>query len=337
MSHIIEHDDGATGAGRATAADEPSVSLKLYQDIYHRITGKTEEIRKRYSDSFQIDFDDIGQLDIKINQVLDVHNVIASNSSYTIYYESDRKDVFTSFHKLQAFNASSPSPVGSVVLQYNFSIIPAKLSRPQEYSITIRLASRVAQLKGLKESAPSFMHPVLITMAASETAEVRVEYADYVIARGFIEAFDEWMKGTSKTKENKILRWVQRHSHYIPPLGKLIIAFLYGAFLFEATTIVFGGGGTFESLARYFISSFVIFFIAISISDIILRATERSIDSFILLSWIKLTKGDEALVENAQSNSKSNVLKLILSTVSALALGVASSQLSGWLDGLAKV
>src|SRR5690606_33623614 len=220
--------------------------------------------------------------------------------------EKDRKDVFTSFEKFEAFNSSSVSPVINVVFRYNVSIIPAKLKKPQEYTITIRLNSRVALLKEIRDEAPSFMQGPLAAMMTSETAEISVDYADYVIARGFIEAFDEWIRGCKTSEEKQIVKTAQKYSHFIPPVGKMLIIVFYGLFIYQAIDTSVGDSSSLSVFAKFLIVSGVAFYLAHMLSGMLLKIVERSIDSYTYLSWIKLNKGDAQLIEQERRKMKNN-------------------------------
>lgn len=67
MSEIIEHDDVGNGRVVRVGQTQSQVSLKIYQDIYHQVTGRTEQIRKRYSENILAEFSDLQQLHHKIN------------------------------------------------------------------------------------------------------------------------------------------------------------------------------------------------------------------------------------------------------------------------------
>ena len=54
-------------------------------------------------------------------------------------------------------------------------------------------------LRQIEQEAPPFVRGRLAGFVALNTAEITIDYADYVIARGFLEAFEEWIKGCKKT------------------------------------------------------------------------------------------------------------------------------------------
>jgi hypothetical protein len=242
MGDLIEHSDNGDGnieVIRVGDAGSP-VSLKLYQDVYHQVTGRTEQIRKRYSDHLLVEFSEIEQLHIKIQQLCDVHKIVACNEVISAFHEKERKEQFTSFARFRAYNANAASPTVNLVLKYNFSIVPAGLDRPQEYAVSIRLTSRVAMLQQIEDEAPPFVRGRLAGFVALNTAEVTIDYADYVIARGFLEAFDEWIRGCKKTPPIPWLNPLRKWSEYIPGSAKLIVGALITWFAFQSIPTYFG-------------------------------------------------------------------------------------------------
>ena len=64
----------------------------------------------------------------------------------------------------------------------------------------------------MKQDAPPFMGIGLYAYMAAEVAHIKVNYADYVVARGFMEAFDEWVNGCKAVPKMHWLTWPQRRS-----------------------------------------------------------------------------------------------------------------------------
>ena len=82
--------------------DQP-VSFQLMQSIYNEITGEKEELSKSIKLPFRIEMDDLQQLNIKFQQFKEQYNIINENSSITILYENDTKEVFSSFDRFLFF------------------------------------------------------------------------------------------------------------------------------------------------------------------------------------------------------------------------------------------
>lgn len=294
MGELIEHSDNGDGNIdfiRVGEAKTP-VSVKVYQDIYHQVTGRTEQIRERYSDNILVEFSEIEQLHIKIKQLCDIHKIVACNEVISVFHEKERKEQFTSFDRFCNYNSNAASPTVSMVLKYNFSIIPAGLDAPQEYVVSIRLTSRVAMLQQIEKDVPRFVGSRFLGIVALNTAEVTIEYADYVIARGFLEAFDEWIRGCKKTTPIWILNVSRKWSEYIPGTAKIISGFLITWCAFQTIPIYFNPATTQpDTWARFFVVFAGAALILVPLMGSVGTLIEEAIDGFPVLSYLKLNRG----------------------------------------------
>lgn len=261
-------------------------------------------------------------------QLCDVHKIVASNEVVSVFHDKERKEQFTSFERFRAYNTNAASPSVSVVLKYNFSLIPAGLERPQEYVITVRLQSREALVKQFEAEAPSFARGRVIGYVTGNTAEIKVEYADYVVARGFIEAFDEWIRGCKSNPDIPWLTWLQRRSHLLPRIGKASVALLVIIIALQTIPSVFGGGAPAETWARFLVIFLGGFYLLVNLTNAAFEFIEESIDSYAVLSYLKLNKGDDKLVEEFGRRNRRVVLKFIAASLVSIALGVVSSKLT---------
>jgi hypothetical protein len=327
VSELIEHDDSGDSRVVRIGESQAPVSLKVYQDIYHQVTGRTEQIRKRYSDNLLLDLSELAQLHHKVTQLCDVHRVVARNESISVFHDKERKEQFTSFERFRAYNANTASPSVSVVMTYNFSIIPAGLQRPQEYVVTVRLTSRVAATKQMEADAPSFMQGRLYGFMTGNTAEVTIDYADYVVARGFLEAVDEWVSGCKCTPRSQALRFLRRHSHRIPEIARLIVAAMVVAFGLRAVPEFFGAATPPTVWARFLIVYIGGAFILMSLAHTTAELIEEAIDTYPELSYLKLNKGDEKLIAEASSARPRVVTRFVLGCIGSVVLGIIAAKL----------
>lgn len=333
MGELIEHSDNGDGNVEVIQVGDAGsrVSLKVYQDIYHQVTGRTEQIRKRYSENLLIEFSEVEQLHIKIRQLCDVHKIVACNEVISVFHEKERKEQFTSFERFRAYNSNAASPTVSLVLKYNFSIVPAGLARPQEYAVSIRLTSRVAMLQQIEDEAPPFVRGRLAGFVALNTAEVTIDYADYVIARGFLEAFDEWIRGCKKTPQIAWINPLRRWSEYIPGAAKLLAGALITWFAFQSIPTYFGQSTQPDTWARFFVVYAGGALILVPLMGAIGTHIEEAIDSYPVLSYLKLNKGDTNLIDDFGSRKNAVLLKLTISSVFTVLLGIISSKLEKFL------
>lgn len=329
LSNVIEHSSNSNGDDRCIqiGTANPPVSVKVYQDIYHQVTGRTEQIRQRYSDNLLIEFSELEQLHHKIMQLCDIHNIVASNEVISVFHDKERKEQFTSFERFRAYNSNATSPSVNVVLKYNFSIIPSGIQLPQEYVVTIRLTSRVATINQMENEAPEFMRGRFLNYLVENTAEVTIDYADYVIARGFLEAFDEWIRGCRTTQKNKLLALVRPWSHLVPRLMRTAVVLLLGIFSVQAIPGFFGTTLNAEMGARFFVIYISAAYILVSFASAAGNLIEESIDTYPSLSYLKLNRGDTKLIEEFGSRKNKVLLKFFGGVLLSIILGIISSKL----------
>ena len=328
MGEVIEHGDAGNNPLVNVGEENAQVSLKVYQDIYHQVTGRTEQIRKRYSDNLLVEFNEVQQLHHKIMQLCDVHKIIANNESIAVFHSKERKEQFTSFERFKAYNSSTSSPTVNVVLKYNFSIVPAGVERPQEYVVTIRLTSRVAMLTELAAEAPPFIRGRLFGYAAGNTAEITVEYAVYVVARGFLEAFDEWVSGCQSEPNKPVLKFAQRWSHLVPKILQLGAAAGIAFLALETVPEVLASPVDAQLAARFFIIFSAGFFIVTRIVFMAGSMIEDAIDGYSIISYLKLNNGDKRLIESFSKKRRRVFGKFFVGCVVTVALGILSSKLA---------
>ncbi|ACV34344.1 hypothetical protein [Accumulibacter sp.] len=333
MGDLIEHSENDNGNVEVVRVGEAGsrVSLKVYQDIYHQVTGRTEQIRKRYSDNLLVEFAEVEQLHFKVQQLCDVHKIVARNEVISVFHDKERKEQFTSFDRFRAYNTNAASPTVSIVLKYNFSIVPAGLELPQEYAVSIRLTSRAAMLQQIEQEAPPFLRGHLAGFVALITAEVTIDYADYVIARGFLEAFDEWLRGCRKTPPVPFLNSLRRWSGYIPGAAKLVVGALLSWFAFQSVPTYFNTSIQTDVWARFFVVYAGGALILVPLMGTIGSFIEEAIDSYPDLSYLKLNKGDINLIDEFSDRKRAIMIKIALSGVFAVALNIVATKLERFL------
>ena len=328
MAEIIEHRDSGNPPSVRVGDGGSLVSVKVYQDVYHQVTGRTEQIRKRYSQNLLIELSEIEQLHHKIMQLCDVHKIVAKNEVVSVFHDKERKEQFTSFDRFSAYNANAPSPTVNVVLKYNFSIIPAGLDKPQEYVVTVRLTSRVAMLQQIESEAPPFVRGRVFSFMAGNTAEVTIDYADYVVARGFLEAFDEWIRGCKSEPDISWIVFLQRWSHLIPKSAKLAAATVIAFFALRAAPTFITSSTDPQLWARFLIFFGGGFYLITTLAEAAGSTIEEAIDGYTVISYLNLNKGDKKLISEFSKRKRRTTLKFVFGCLLTLVLGIVSSKIA---------
>ncbi|MRS20756.1 hypothetical protein GJV08_16445 [Enterobacteriaceae bacterium RIT692] len=333
VSVIIDNqDDSVSSNVPATRGMEESI--QLYQQIYQHITGTTEKTKQRCSDNLLIDIDEIKQVHHKIEQISSTHNVISKNITITVLHSNDRKEQFTSFEKFLFSTGINTSPTLSVIIKYNYAILPVNTSipsgikTPNHYEVTLNLNSRIAMQKEMEDDAPPFMRGRFVTFMISNAAEITIEYADYVVARGFVEAFKEWSNGCKRVSSKiPLMQRMQLVSYFIPPAIKMIFSVLIISYTYFSLDNYFNGNFSIEEISKFMILSFGAFFLIPSFARFLGSNIEKSIDNYVAPSYIILNKGDERLYDEYKGRNKSSILQAWYNIILTIALGIVSSRL----------
>ena len=329
MNELVEHPDDGEVEKISVGDGSDSVSLKIYQDVYNQITGRTEQIRQRSFANLLLEFSDIEQLHTKIMQLCDVHRVVAENEAITVFHDKERKESFSSFARFRAYNSNTTRPTVSILLKYNFSIVVPGTQRAQEYIVSVRLSSRVASTISLDEDVPPRMRIRFMGMGflSEPSAVISIDYVDYVIARGFVEAYEEWVAGCQTAPDNLLIQKAQMYSHWLPLAIKIIIAALitFCAFKFTGSEIMTDFGE--KQWARFTVIYLGGAYILLAIASRVGNILESLIDSVGALSYIKINKGDEKVIAEYEKRNSQISRKFVFNLVITVVLGIVSAKL----------
>lgn len=333
MSEIIEHPDDGSVERINVGDKDRSVPLKVYQAVYNQITSRTEQIRQRSRKHLIIEFSDIEQLHIKIMQLCDVYDIIACNESVTVFHFRERKETFSSFERFRTYNTSTTRPTLSVLLKYNFSVLIPGIEKPQEYVVSVRLSSRVGLSASFEEDEYNLnkIRFSSFRFASEPTAEINIEYVDYVVARGFIEGYQEWLDGCKASKKNGALKYIQHYSHWISYIFLFFIAALISYFAYAAAGSQAMSTASTVDWARFGVIYLGVGNILIHMAYKIGSVLEVFVDSVGPMSYLRINKGDDRVIEQYSKKNRNTGLKIIGNIVFTIVLGIITTKLENLL------
>ncbi|MUK60873.1 hypothetical protein GNP81_07210 [Aliivibrio fischeri] len=303
------------------------VSFQVMQSLYNEITGKTEEIGKQYKNRYQVEMNDLVQLNCKMNQAFEQYNLVTNNCTITIYYEEDNNERFSSFARFSAFDPSKNCPVKYVHLEYNFLIRLPVTQTTQSYNISIRIGSLIShyeewQNDGMLDvfSSNSF------NMVA--VAEAKINYIDYMVAQTFKRLIDDWFESLDVATEGPIVSHFQKYINKYAMLSKNIFAasmifVLY--WLLEHDVVFSNSERAFNELLQLLLVGFVLLVFILYVSSFIGSLCRKSLQNIMPLSYVCLNRGDEKLIKKLKKSNKRTFLKGVISIISSFFIGILSS------------
>jgi hypothetical protein len=283
---------------------DQTLSLQAVQELFREMSGRPVRTEKWYTESFHITFEEIEDLYWKINQVATSYGVVESLFDTSIFYADDTSDGFPSFDELKLRCKTSSSATESMVLTFKFLMLHSVTRKTHNYTVIVRLASRIAVQRRLTSnifSAP----PHVIRMMGDRTAMIEVKYVDSMISRSVISMFDEWARAIPKENRNNFLDFCQRNSHWIPRISKFTAAIIgISAIFIEIPMYISGQNDGLVVFGRFFTFAVGLIFVAYTVSDWLARFMERSIDGMFQISYLDITKGDKIEISRATTENR---------------------------------
>ncbi len=308
-----------------SADGSTQISMQVLQSIYNEITGGTEELNKGYDKDFQLEFCDLEQLNHKFEQVVEQYHIESKNCSVKLYHLDDTRETFSSFDRFRIYNKSSTSPIESIIIKYNFLIVLPKTRKPQSYTISIRIASRITIIKKMRSGNHQYPRRIL-RMMRGQTAMVSVDYVDYAVARNFLILVDGWFDSLNVGTSPFLLKFIRNKSEYVTTFSKYGLGGFSVFLIYERLPIYLSPQEVNQLIfAKLVLLGFSVIFIAYQLGKYLGRKSEYTLDELTELSFIKINKGDEKLIEEIEKGNRRMIFKAISNVGITLILGVAAS------------
>lgn len=274
--------------------------------------------------------EDLQQLHYQVKQLCEQYNIQSENESVTIYYEEDSREVFSSFDRFKISGSTSISPIESILVKYNFLVILPKSRRPQSYSLSIRLGSRVTIIRKMrKEISARLIHMMQMQVP---NATVTVKYVDYVVARNLLDGVDRWINGLPTYEYPKWFTFVRRHSEYVQHTIRYVLG-AFGVYLVLSLVPEFvpKSAPDFQVLFYFAIVGSISIFGLFRLGQYLGSQVEGALDDLQAISYVQLNRGDQKSIKQAQLQIWKNLARGVFGTGGSVAIGVISSYFAKWL------
>lgn len=309
--------------GSVVIGDNPPVSMQLVQSIYNDITGKTEKIHKNLKEKHNISFEDVEQLDLKIQQLFEQYNIVSRNCHVTVFYKSDTKERFSTFERFKMFNSSSSSACENLSLEYDFYVVLPQSKKGQAYKVTVNLHSTVAfSLKTDDDGGPLFQIYRLMGMSSGS---VSIEYVDYTVANTFLNTIMDWYKTVDKSTTSKTLKRIQKYTYYFSDVFSALFIIATTVGMVSSANLLIQSDVNIASLFGYIVPAFAALHLASLLGGRIGSYVEMKLDSLQSASTLNFTKGDKQALSLWQKEQRQNKWSLSVSLASYVFLGLAST------------
>lgn len=301
-----------------------AISMKTLQAVYNELTGKTEEIAKRWDKPFQASFGDLEQLNHKFTQVCEQYNIQSARTSVTVFHVDDTKEEFSSFDRFRIYNRSATSPVESVLLKFNFLIVLPKTRKPQNYVVSVRIASRIAAMRLLRRASRPMPRRFLMVLGG-QTGIVTISYVDYMVARNLLSVAEGWFNTLASASLPAWANFIRQRSGAFRPLGEYSLAGLTLLLILRVLPVQVTASATPQEIVRFLVLAAASLFLAYRLGHFFGATVEDAVDDWEELGYLALNRGDETELSAARRDNKKAIIRAIGGGVVTLLLGFVAS------------
>lgn len=306
--------------------------LPVLQALYREITDKSESLSKAFSVTRITKKADIEQLCIKFQQIAGQFNVVGANCTFIVRHTNGFVNSFSSLPNFLQYDENYPTAIESISVEFGVLIKNPVSNKNFDYKIDVTVRS--------VDVNDDTSQSEFLELMGAVSVYAKITYADYVIARTFLAAIEEWVDGLEQIKPNKFLIHMKAMSfpnRTIAPYDRMIAIIsravaLYASYQLMDKMVDFSN---LRSLVMFFFLSSFIFLITSRASDFIFDLFEEKVRRYRLPNFIVINRGDLANLNEYKSQKKSICIRALL-TASELSLVIILNLLSSKIYDLIK-
>ncbi len=337
MTGVIELAECDESGAVVVLGDEKAsqkISFQLAQDFYNEITGKSERLKELSNDPFILKLRDIEQLHFRLEQSTEQYNICSFNESYSVSYVDDSSERFSSIERLKLHVGTRGCAIEEIVVQYKILIILPKTNRPQEYKLTVKMASRVAKIESMRKELGSMPFEIpLFQFENIKTASFEIEYVDSTVAHAFMSVLKKWFNSLEKNRTSNAIKLIRKSSHYIPKLTKYSLLTISCTYIYKSSSIYLLAPDVDARLVTLFtLSSILVAYLSVRIGIAIGKKIEVNLDSIYEQSYISFSSADDNFVKESSINIKKSKINAVTGLVVTIIVSIGSSLIANWIS-----
>ncbi|MCP4551220.1 MAG: hypothetical protein GY834_04080 [Bacteroidetes bacterium] len=291
----------------------PSERLDDYKAFYHWLNAKPDSEVKIYSSDKRISLADIKELNHKLLEKLDMHEIVSNQTSVDLNLSNNRVLSFGSFEQFETSDFHFSAYTKSLNIIWDFYVQLPGYKLPQRHTLKLRFGSHVRPAELLQ-----------MVMAGDDDIELEQTMANAVCKIDFInprlssELFaivTEWHEALAKNfYEKKNHRFIKRHQAKIEQL--MVVLFLIaGVFLLSGLYHLLGETLSiskvstleFDNLFFMFFMSAVFMYVFYISGKFWSDRTDKIIRRIQAFNIFEITRGDSnSINETKEKNRKNN-------------------------------
>ncbi len=312
-------------------ASQQAISFKMAQAFYSEITGKSEQISEKFTKSFVLSINNINQLHQRIIQSTTQYNIASANASFSITYQNDSSERFSSIEKFITHAATKGMPVEEVDIRYRFLVVLPETKKPQEYRINISLISRTVKLEELREKMQQMKISIPLWQFDSElTCRASIDFTDITVANAFMSVIKNWERTLDEVNTNALIKNVRPFAKYMPAIFKYSLLFT-GIYYTLGVVNKYFSSPEAHTTAVFLLVAYIFNFLLWKIGGVAGSKAENHLDQLYEVSYINFSAADTKLANECSNSRKRNMLLGGVYLIGTFLIGVLASGVAGYI------
>lgn len=187
------------------------LSFQQYQDVYNRLTGRSEKIRKIFFEKHLVTLEHLVNLNDVIEQGVEQYTCHSASVTISVFYVDGTSERWSSFEKLRLQAPNKSVCAESVEIEYDLLLTLPKLTDPRPYKLIFGCRSELGFQKKLDMDQASKFERRMARDMRMGTARLSISYVDLVVARSFEAFITNWFSALPKSEETfgkKVIRFL---------------------------------------------------------------------------------------------------------------------------------
>lgn len=295
---------------KSNLPDKPKFDIDTFKSIYYWANAKPDTQIKFFRERKKIELSDIYDLNQRVNQKLQTHNIETYIVSLNFILRGGNVKEYSSWAEFQRENWNTINQrIECINLTWDLTFSIPNFAIPQRHTLKVRIGNAIP---------PKDMFQIMFTsdepselMESQAEGLVKVDFINQVLATELIQRVANWQEGLNDVyKRESSIRFIENKEKYIRSFIEYLIPiiFVYLSYLYYNLFLNYFNYSMeldLLSVQRVAIVFLVFFSLGKIFSNYLSNWLGRKIEKFKTDNGINISKGDSLYLEELKNDNDS--------------------------------
>jgi len=230
---------GVLIASGEDAAFLPELPRPILQALHNSVTGEKESLSSKKSQYHLITSEDLSQLCMRVKQWTQQFELVSESTRFDVHHV-DRKERsksfksnYSSFKSFLKYDSGIADPVSDISIKISILYVNKEKNSTEIVEMLVKL-NNLVRFRHKTQEAETETEADILNLdfyfdfydPGYYSAEFKIEYFDYIVARGLMSVVNDWYGSLPLAvtpKQNKFLEWIVSNRSYRRPYGDIVL------------------------------------------------------------------------------------------------------------------